>query len=239
MTLIVFAFALQSTYAMEDVDQQEYLDTMLLYHIHQGNLGTVKSLLEQKADPNTTFVKDHAGSNILYSTKSTALLEAIRNNEPKICELLIQYGANVNLADRDTQKPFREAICKQNKEICVLLLEHKAKVNNEIGEPGISPLRIAINYPSFGIVKLIVEHNANIHEITFGQTALHVIAHNAKINKEDREEHPTLPPSKSKPEKLLRFLIAQGADKNTRDANGKTAYDYCPEYDFLKPDDMN
>lgn len=99
-------------------------ETVLSYFVKNGDLNTVKLLLEEKADINKVF-----GA---FYNRSSVLHVAIQNDRTACAKFLIENKANLELKNyKDTALGI--AIKRKNKEITKLLIESKAVINNPVG----------------------------------------------------------------------------------------------------------
>ncbi|KID73636.1 uncharacterized protein G6M90_00g002500 [Metarhizium brunneum] len=107
---------------------------------------TVKFLLGQEANVNAT------------STKScpyyTALQAAVKRNSPTMVGILLEHGADVNLARRLSSSALCAAIREGSIDITKLLVEAKADVGSSRGMPE----RLAIQKNRRDILEILVDH---------------------------------------------------------------------------------
>jgi ankyrin repeat protein len=116
---------------------------------------------------------------------------------------LIEHGANVNAKDKDGNVPLHWA---DKKEVAQLLIDSGANVNIENNE-GATPLHIAAKYGGLYHVEtlaLLIFYGAEVnHKDRHGQTPLHYAAKNGE-------------------KEACAFLVKMGADMNAKDHYGKT-----------------
>jgi hypothetical protein len=117
---------------------------------------------------------------IMSSTIGDKPNEIYLENEPKLCDLLIEKGANVNARDKDGNTPLIIAILQTNKDIIKKLLEHNVSVANKKSKNrlGFKPIDICVkiigtSIESFSesvnndtIKKFIKEVNDSIKNLT-------------------------------------------------------------------------
>ena len=172
----------------------------------------------------------------------TLLTEAVSRNKPEIARLLVESGANVNLAPPDGQTALHLAATAGSTELIDLLLKHGAdptlrakngatallntvwdkklaaaklllpaykSTNFSPERQGSYPICIAIqrNYVEF--VRAFIDAGLDVNDTRFARTPLLVMA--AKLNKPE----------------IAALLLQAGAQKDAKDADGKTAADYA------------
>ena len=115
--------------------------------IKSGDIELLKSYLEKHPDPNCEFSNGKTGlyyaiqyeqfrisefllrrgadPNFIIDDQST-LKWAIKNNQGRIVRLLIEYGAEVNNTDKNTDTPLIFAAELNNMEICKILIDRGA-----------------------------------------------------------------------------------------------------------------
>ena len=116
-------------------------DNSALYQaIHKADVGTVRKLLDQGANPNSTLVRPGIlERSTRYSSKHppAPLVVAISEKQPEIVRLLLEKGATVNFKDDAGFTPLEHAISEGNPEIVGALLESgaDAKAESKFGFP--------------------------------------------------------------------------------------------------------
>ncbi|XP_055879466.1 BRCA1-associated RING domain protein 1-like isoform X2 [Biomphalaria glabrata] len=92
-------------------------ETLLQVATIKANVETVKSLLEEGANPN---VKDYAGW--------TPLHEAVNHGNSAIARLLIQHGASVNAPGLNNDTPLHDAVSNYHRDCIQLLVSAGANI---------------------------------------------------------------------------------------------------------------
>ncbi|EAX98942.1 ankyrin repeat protein, putative [Trichomonas vaginalis G3] len=149
--------------------------------------------------------------------RRTALNYAVKYDSKEVAELLISYGADVNLCNKYSNILI-DAITNENKEMVDLLVSNGADVNF-IGDDGHFPLHQAVKVCSREIIKLLIEHGANVSAIYKSKgtmkTAIHFAVENLISEDNDKDII-------SKLKEIIEFLISNGADINAKVRNGTT-----------------
>jgi ankyrin repeat protein len=94
--------------------------------------------------------------------------------QPKLVDLLLSYGAEVNAASRNAQRvmPLHSAVASQRLAIATTLIEHGADVNAQQAD-AFTPLHGAAQNGQIAMVQLLLDHGADRHaRAANGQTAL-------------------------------------------------------------------
>ena len=143
-------------------------------------------------------------------TDDTLLMEAVKNNELAIAELLIEEGADVNHQNKDGKTPLIRAAAYGNKEIADLLIKNGANLNASDLQ-NYTALMFAIEKDRPEIAKLLLEHNAEINtQNTSGWSPLILAA-----ILDDKE--------------MVKILVNKGANVDLKDKKGKKAIDYVTD----------
>jgi ankyrin repeat protein len=104
----------------------------------------------------------------------TPLMLATRGGRTLVVGSLLKNGARVNLRNEHQHTALTLAIVHNHVDICLLLLKKHASVNvdvrlayylapGRVEEEKMSPLKLAISFASTAIVKLLLEHCADVH----------------------------------------------------------------------------
>ena len=135
-----------------------FQNTGLCAAVKHNNSLAVKLAIKLAANPNTT---DNG------TPPYTVLQHAVFNKNSDIINILIEAGANVNLAQPQTEPPLLTAIRTNFIEAARLLIEKGADVNAK-GWYGIQPIHLASSISSVELVKLLIEKQADLQRITGG-----------------------------------------------------------------------
>ncbi len=224
--------------------------------VQQQNIKLVKQLLVQKnivncQDKNTNTpiicaVKTgniqisqmliQAGADLNYQNsphQMSALMYACGKNIPRMCQLLINNGADVNLVNDDRTPPLMIACYLGFTEIVTILLDAGAKVNVQDID-GDTPLCLAIKKNHHEIVTLLINHGADAY---FDEGALNLaidyhnlemiktlLKTNIDINIGNRDGvTPLMNASAQGNIEIVRMLIESGANINQQDREGESA----------------
>ena len=166
----------------------------------QIDLGVVTLLLEHGADANATV-----GS-------LTPLTIAVSVEGRELTGLLIDYGADVNLAAEDGMVPLRMAVGKENISLINVLLEHGADANTS-NEDGFTPLDLAVGKHNLAITSALIDHGAEI-EVLF--RPLHMSVHYGGIE-------------------IVELLLNHGANVDMLDSDGLTPLQYAMRAETWNP----
>lgn len=133
----------------------------------------------------------------------TALEVAIRMDDFANSKLLLDTKKITN-----PEKLFLTACAQNNAAIIELLIQYGADPNEQL-ENGYSALIKATNFGSLQVLETLLKHEANPnHAKDGGMTALMFAAYNCELEK-------------------AKLLLQYGAQKETTDAKGDTAWDYA------------
>ena len=127
-----------------------------------------------------------------YDKVTPLLLSANWNNFMAVY-LLLDHGADANIAAADGRTPLHKAVMKGNQNLVKLFLEKNALVNTQNAD-GDSPLHTAVSNGFFHITKLLIKKGSNVN----------------LQNKEGRT--PLFLGVKNKHEQLIKLLIENEAD---------------------------
>jgi len=187
---------LSSSDASDTQSNNKSLNKQFFTAAHSGNTQVLKTLLQKHININ---VQDNRGR--------TALMIATHNNDIATAELLINTGADVNIMDDMQDNPFLYAGAEGYIEILKMTIAVgvNASLINRYGGTALIP---ASEHGYVEVVKLLLtETKTDVNLINnLGWTALleAIILNNGGVNQQ----------------KVIKLLIAYGADVNITDFNG-------------------
>lgn len=209
------------------------LQQLLIHSVIQDEVDNVRTLLAKGGDPNArsapaaddawTFqgstIQDSAPPLILLASKYGSI------QGPKIIEMLIDKGADINIADKNGVTPLMVA-AELGMGGFSLLMDKGAKVNVTDKE-GKTPLMYAMGNRGYGAARDLLKKGAEINaKDKAGQTALFYAIERAQddpfhfIHDDQKKKAKE---SKLRYVELVQFLIDKGADVNVKDKEGETA----------------
>ncbi|OUL18127.1 hypothetical protein BV378_37375 [Nostoc sp. RF31YmG] len=137
------------------------------YAAEKGDIEKVRQLLDKGIDPN--FRKMIHSATPIYYTATQGHRE--------IVEILINYGADVNLGieEDDAFNPLLAATINNSREVAELLISNGAELNILDTFMGQAPLHRAIEWGNLEIAELLILNGANINEISrSGESPLNI-----------------------------------------------------------------
>jgi uncharacterized protein len=162
LTKAIFTVAAVSSIALWGAPPPPNIESQLIDAVKIGDVGTVKSLLQKKADVNATA-----------ADSSTPLHWAVQNNNFEIADLLIGAGANANSTTRYKITPLSLAAANGNAKMIERLLNAGVDANST-SEDGQTALMTAARNGNPDAIKVLIKHGAKLNttEPFKGQTAL-------------------------------------------------------------------
>jgi uncharacterized protein len=171
----------------------------------EGDLDVVRRLVAGGADVNGT---DQHGSGTLLTF------------HPEIIEYLLSHGADADIQTNENGASVLAGLAYVNQLECVrVLLRHGANPDRGRDESGETPLHHALvgSEPDrSALVKLLLDHGANPN----ARTVPGVISCNFLRDARTRGETPIHRAAAYSSEETIKLLVAAGADRTLRDANG-------------------
>lgn len=122
---------------------------MLLVASQQGNEELAKAALKKGANPNEAC--------LIRDQRTYPLIEAALKGHPRIVEVLLNAGADVNIKKRNGESPIADASCYDHYEVAKILLEHGADPN-VVAYQGLTPLTQVENVQ---MVELLLQYGAD------------------------------------------------------------------------------
>ena len=169
------------------------------------------------------LAKDVKDINTANNDGETALMLAAHDNKADVVAFLIEKGADINAKDAtgNTAAYFlTDSYSKRNAKAFdakLALLKAKGLKFNTVQGEGNTLYHVAAKKNDLQLMKKIVDFNIDVNaKNDEGMTALHVAA------------------MKAENDKLLKFLIAKGADANSKTDFEETVYDLASENEMLQ-----
>eukprot|EP01041_Mallomonas_annulata_P003068 gene3068-6016_t len=215
----------------EDVEPHRDGVTALIVAAQGGHMGTVKMLVEAKADvravddedftPLLSAIKGNYGAVASYLVEKGAnpndvfidekkkphnlLMDAIMVNNTDFAVLLINKGANITYADEDGVTISTQAAFQGMTKVVETLISKKADLS--VGnKEGINPLIAAASEGRFEVVKLLVEKGK------------------VNLNAKDKDGTNALMAAAVRGHKdVVAFLVKKGAEVNSQNVDGHSA----------------
>ena len=198
-------------------------DTALHAACVQREINTARALLEHGAN---IHIIDERGRSPLHS--------ASRRGHADVVELLLQYGADVDIEEAETLwTPLHFAAQNGELEICRLLLEYGATIDKTTNQQE-TPLHVTSRSGNLEIARFLIEQGADItSRHNRGWTPLHMASRHGHLDlveiflegDVDINSHEGTPlnlASASGNLEVARFLIEHGAEVNCSDKRGWT-----------------
>lgn len=169
--------------------------TALMYAAQNGNLETVKTLIEEH----------QADVNALSHDGGTALMCAAINGKSCVVDLLLKHEANVNVATDTGWTALMGATKKDHYFIAKTLLEHGADANAATNQGFTALMFYTVDHGYTTMTQLLLDHGADVNaRCKEGYTSLMYATSNGNFNSAE-------------------LLLDYGADGNAADNKGKTA----------------
>lgn len=153
---------LQQPHRIDDLDN--YGDSPLHCAVSEGNLGTIKALINMGANVNLKNGQLSRGETPLGSAVSSACFHPDEPRRMQIVTLLLDAGADVNICDNSGASPVFIPACS-HPTILKFLLEKGANTRTA-DERGWTPLHGAAFNGELDAAKLLIEHGADVNART-------------------------------------------------------------------------
>ncbi len=174
--------------------------TLLLHAVLRGHAGVVNALIEGGADVNAPT----------FHGRLTPLHMAAAKGDAALIRTLLAARANPMLQSENGAYPLHDAIWKKNLEAVRALLPSYADINfSPKGGPHGSPLNMALSYGNVEVLRAFLEAGFNPNDMRL------------------RPEPPLILAVRSGSAGCVQLLLDAAADKQMKDARGKTAADYA------------
>lgn len=202
-----------------------------------GDLAKVKALLDKDPTLITCYLPDRPECDS-FRGRATPLHVAARRGHREVVELLLRYGADVNV-ESAFATPLHSAVAGNQEEIVKLLLERGAKV--EAADPGgRTALHVAAARGRAGAARLLLKNGANVNAKTtrYGKRPLHMavsgrhlavaeilLSSGASVDSRTHKgqldcDTPLLWASANGDVRMIELLLGHGADVGIRGVNG-------------------
>jgi len=202
-------------------------NTPLALAVQNGQVAAVALLLEHGANANASL---RSGSTLLH--------DAAMRDYPDIASLLLDHGADIEAGERGSRmSPLAQAAFSGSTETAAVLLQRGASVGVRCWE-GETPLHLAAKRGHVEVVRLLLDHGADIDEAGNAShaTALHcavmksqvevgglLLQRGADPNKKDEPGYAPLHWAAREGNALLvQRLLEHGADANALDRHGRS-----------------
>ena len=133
----------------------EFKKSMLLVAAAQGFTGQVEEIVKENGELLNSRLDD-AGN--------TALIVAVKEGRYETAQLLLQYGADVDIQNTYSDTALVYAIMANNTDMVKLLLTYEANVNTK-SFMGTTPLMWAAKVGDVGIIDLLLQAGADINAV--------------------------------------------------------------------------
>ncbi|MDY6783091.1 MAG: ankyrin repeat domain-containing protein [Cyanobacteriota bacterium] len=198
--------------------------------------------------PNWAYEAISHGNLDISSYERASLHDAVRTDNLKLVQLLLERGADVNAMYDNYTTVLHETVRYENPKMARLLLEHGADVNVKDRESQ-TPLHHAVWYKNLKMARLLLEHDADVNvKDRESQTPLHravlgknpkmvrlLLQRGADVNVRDgRDSTPLHDAVWRKNLEIARLLLEHGADVNARNGTGSTPLDQAIWYEELE-----
>ncbi|NXN56583.1 ANKR7 protein, partial [Rynchops niger] len=108
------------------------------------------------------LVKENCHLNPTDNVKRLPQMKALQCQEEECIALLLEHGADPNLADADSNSAFHLGVLSPNTTIARVLHEHNANID-ALNQEGYSPLNFAVSKHHEEMVELLQKKEADGH----------------------------------------------------------------------------
>ncbi|MDF4203366.1 ankyrin repeat domain-containing protein [Maribacter sp. SA7] len=174
------------------------------------------------------LAKDVKDINVSNKSGETALMLAAHSNKADVVGFLIENGADINAKDAEGNTAAYFLVDSYNKrnakafDAKLALLKAKGLKFNSVQGDGNTLYHVAAKKNNLQLVKKLADFDIDVNaKNDEGMTALHIAA------------------MKAENDKLLKFLIAKGADANSKTDFEETVYDLASENEMLQKENTS
>ena len=223
LAITLAVLSISTSQCMQEADEPMFLETdtgttpdvgfVLHVAAERGDLHTVEQLILRRICIDR---QNHLGI--------TALHLAVRENHAAIVGMLLSFGANPNIQNRDGYTALHGATRGATNKIIVEMLL-KSGANPNIQSTGGNTALQYISNPE--IVEMLINAGANVNQANiYGMTPLHcILQHNIDASQDECR-------------KTIQLLISAGADVNRVTKSGSTPLHYTSMYGFAEIAEM-
>ncbi|MEP2237639.1 MAG: ankyrin repeat domain-containing protein [Maribacter sp.] len=174
------------------------------------------------------LAKDVKDINVSNKSGETALMLAAHGNKAAVVGFLTEKGADINAKDAEGNTAAYFLVDSYNKrnakafDAKLVLLKAKGLKFNSVQGDGNTLYHVAAKKNNLQLVKKLADFDIDVNaKNDEGMTALHIAA------------------MKAENDKLLKFLIAKGADANSKTDFEETVYDLASENEMLQKENTS
>ncbi|MCX4026961.1 ankyrin repeat domain-containing protein [Endozoicomonas sp. SM1973] len=173
-------------------------------------------LIQSTKDKDAEAVSKHLNEGESTANKEAALLLATMLGFDTGVALLLEFGTDENIIDKEGNTLLAVASFYNHAGIAKMLINKGADINAKPFE-GISPLMLASSKNNIEVIKVLVDKgvNINFNSNSDKATALMVAAQNGHFE-------------------TVKFLVESGAKTEMKDSKGSTALDFALWQDHLE-----
>lgn len=202
--------------------------SLLAYASMLARADVMEALLKHGANANTKDARSNATPLHVTATGNELIIDSVKlmgagsllpqheskMDAPYACEVLIQYGADINATDNDGTTPAMIAAMDGSPDTLAVLIKHGANINAADAQ-GRTPLILAV-LPAEAKAEISLAH---VTPAAAAQVKPHVI--------KSMGEYPLVVDT-------VKALLAAGADVSAKDKAGKTARDYATDAEVIR-----